>query len=136
MAHVRFVESGRSYSPKISISTTGLIGLNNGARKRFGVDKYTNCFLSYDAETKNIGIWLTNDKEAEGSFRIRFRSTGADIAGKSFLAFFDIENEETLLYPAELDTANMMISVDMTKGKVRGRASKKQSLELTGICDE
>lgn len=122
MGFIRFTEIGKSYTPRASISKSGLIGLNNGARKRHDIENFSHCILYYDADTKRIGIELTRDSNAEGSQKIRFRPTGADIAGRSFLSFFNIELEETLLFPVTRDSESGFLIIDTTSGRPRGKS--------------
>lgn len=130
MGFVRFTETGKSYTPRASVSTTGLIGLNDGARKRFGVDGFTHCILYYDADTKRIGIEFTSDSSVEGAQKIRFRPTGADIAGKSFLSFFGIQPEETLLFPVVKDNETGFLIIDTASGKARGKSKSRRAGEV------
>ena len=126
MAFIKFTEHGRSYEAKASISQTGMISFSDGARKRFIMDDKGMCVLYYDPDTKKIGIELTSDKTAEGARRIRLRNTGADIAAKGFLQFFNICVKETMLYTLELDDNTGYLVIDMSKGKARMNRSAKE----------
>jgi hypothetical protein len=101
-----------------------MIGLNDGARRRFQLDDYQYCILYFDPESKRVGIELTNDKDVEGAQKIRFRKTGSDVAGRSFLSFFGIEGLETATYPLSKDEGTGYLIIDMTKGRVRSSSSK------------
>lgn len=119
MAFIKFTEHGRSYAAKASISKNGMLSFSDGARKRFEMDKSRFCILYYDPETKRIGIEFTTDKNAEGARKIRFRSTGADVAAKSYVDFFDIGIKETMLFPIEKDNDTGYAIIELSKGKPR-----------------
>ena len=125
MKLIKFTEIGKSYTPRASISKTGLIGLNNGARKRFNLDNYTRGVLYFDEDSGNICIELTTDVNAVGAQKIRFRPTGADIAGRSFLSFFGIEINETLICPINRDEETGFLFIDRSCGVVRGKPKKR-----------
>lgn len=90
MAFERFIETGRSYKPKISIRGNGQIGFNFGAIKRFVLENYEYAVLFYDKETQRIGIKLTNEKE-EGISKLKVRKSSAAVSAKSFLDYYEIE---------------------------------------------
>lgn len=125
MGFVKFTNTGKSFTPRVSISKSGLIGLNNGARNRFGIEKYQYCVLYYDADEMKIGIEFTGNKDADGVQKIRFRNTGADIAGKSFLSFFGIDTTETRVYPIAKDDTTGYLVVNLSEGVVRGKSKEK-----------
>jgi len=125
MPFVRFTEVGRSHTPRVSISQSGLIGLSKGARTRFSVDNSTHCVLYYDDQAKRIGIELTNDSAAEGAQKIRLGRTGVDVSGRSFLSFFGIEVNETTLYPICRDADTGYLIIDLSKGRPRGKGQAK-----------
>jgi hypothetical protein len=116
---VKFTETGKSFTPKISISSRGLIGFNQGARKRFEIDKYTFCVLYYDLETRRVAFEFSTDEQAEGAIRIRLRSIGADIGAKSFLTFFNILPTATFMYSAQPGDHPNWVVIDLNGGKER-----------------
>lgn len=124
MAFVRFTEAGRSFSPKATVSSYGMIGFNDGARKRFRLDEYKSAVLYYDADNRRIGVELTNDEHAQGARKIRFRVTGADIAAKSFVDFFGIAVPETTVYPLAKDQDSGFLVIDLAQGIARGKGTK------------
>lgn len=119
MAFVKFTETGKSFTPKISISSRGMVGFNQGARNRFELEKYKVCILYYDKDEHKVGIELSTDENAEGAMRLRLRQIGADIGAKSFLAYFDIAPEGTMLYPAKAGDQPNWIIIDLKTGKQR-----------------
>ena len=46
MAFEKFKQTGRSYASKVSISPRGMISFTDGARHRFGLDKYDLLFCT------------------------------------------------------------------------------------------
>ena len=126
MAFVKFTETGRSYSPKVSISPRGLIGFSQGARKRFMLDTYVACVLYFDADTRQVGIEFTTDIEAEGAIKLRLRSIGADISAKSFLTFYNILPLVTVMYSAQADAQPNWMIVELDKGTARKSGSLEE----------
>jgi len=113
MSFERFTKSGRSYKPKVSITSSGLIGFNNGAVKRFDLNNYKYSVLYYDKEGKRIGISLTNDENEEGICKLRNRASGADISARAFFDFYEIDYSETRRYDAIWDDVEKKIIIDV-----------------------
>ncbi|MBW3622847.1 MAG: hypothetical protein KY468_05490 [Armatimonadetes bacterium] len=124
MPFVKYIETGRSFASKASVSKTGLISFNDGARRRFLMDEFDFCVLYYDKETRKIGIELTKDENAEGARKLRKRTTGADVAAKSFIDFFQIPLQGTTMCDAEADEDSNLIVLDLKKGTLRKRSEK------------
>ena len=129
MAFIKFTEHGRSYSAKASISKNGMLSFSDGARKRFDMDNRDMCVLYFDPETRRIGIEFTADENAEAVRKVRLRNTGADVAAKSFVEFFDIGVRETTLFPIESDEETGFAVIDLGSGKIRRK--KKTSSDST-----
>ena len=126
MAFIKYTEIGRSYAAKASISKSGMLSLSNGARKRFNLDQHKFCVLYYDPDTRRVGIELIDDENADGARKIRLRSTGADIAVKSFIDFFDLGIRETMLYTVERDDGSGLLTIELGAGKKRGGQKSRQ----------
>ena len=125
MAFVKFSKPGRSFKPRVSISSRGLMSFSNGARKRFEMDKYGWCALYYDTENRNVAIQLLSDDESEEAIKLRIRSTGADISASSFLSFFDIEVKDTSMYELSKNEESGWLVFDLNKGKIRNTRKKE-----------
>lgn len=128
MAFVKFTETGKSYSPKVSISPRGLIGFSQGARKRFELEKYAACVLYFDADAKQVAFEFTSDLEVEGAIKLRFRPIGADISAKSFLTYFNILPKVTVMYSAQPTPEaqpNWML-VELDKGTERKSGTSEE----------
>jgi hypothetical protein len=119
MAFIKFTETGKSFSARSSISPKGMIGLNDGARRKFCLERFSFAVLYYDSEKSMVGIELTNDENAEGAIKIRLRTTGADIAAKSFFDFFEIAPTVTTVYSIKNGEHDNWIIVDLNSGKER-----------------
>ena len=124
MAFIKFTESGRSFAAKASISKTGMLSFSHGARTRFNMDERRICVLWFDPETRRVGIEFTTDTGVEGALTVRLRNTGADVAAKSFVEYFDIAVKETTTYPVEKDEDTGFATIDLPAGKVRGKGSR------------
>jgi hypothetical protein len=106
----KFVLTGRSYRPKISIRANGQIGFNQGAIEKFKLDKYKYTILFFDRGIKKVGIKLTNEEE-EGICRLRVRKSNATVSGKAFLDYYGIDygKGKTSRYEAVWDDKERMI---------------------------
>ena len=111
MVFERFTQAGRGYRPKVSVTRTGLIGLNQGSVKRFKLQDYNYVVLYYDREGQRIGIQPTNDENEEGIRKLRKRVSGADVSAKAFFDYYDIDYNTTKRYNALWDDDNNMIIV-------------------------
>lgn len=119
MAFVKFTETGKSFAARASISPRGMISLNDGARRKFSLDSFNFAVLYYDAEKKLVGIELTNNENTEGAIKIRLRTTGADLAAKSFIDFFEISPTVTTMYSVTGGEQENWILIDLNSGKER-----------------
>jgi len=108
MAFERFIQTGKSYKPKISIRANGQIGLNQGSIEKFKLNKYKYAVLFFDRETKRIGIKPTNTEE-EGICKLQIRKSNAAISGKAFLDYYSIDYSKTKRYEAVWDEKEKMI---------------------------
>ena len=123
MAFERFTQTGRSFAPKASISTYGIISFNDGARRRFNMDDYNHCILYYDRDLHRVGVELTNDDNDSGIRTLRHRKTGADVSAKPFVDYFNIHVAGTTYYDLSSDEQTQYLIFDLSKGTLR----KKQS---------
>jgi hypothetical protein len=108
MAFEKFTKTGaRIGTPKISIWSSGQIGLNQGAIKRYELDNYRYVILFYDKDNKKIGIKFINDKNEEGAIKIIFRKVGGlSFSGVSFLHYYGIDFSNTRKFDLEHDEKN------------------------------
>jgi len=96
-----------------------MLSFNDGARHKHEIDKYSYSVLYYDKERSVIGVELTNDKDAEGALKIRFRKTGADLGVKSFIDYFELVPEVTTMYAVEVGDDENWINIDLNTGRQR-----------------
>lgn len=116
MAFERFVLGGKSYKPKVSIRRSGQIGFNQGAVKKFSMEKYRYAVLFFDRINKRIGIKLTNEEE-EGICRLRVRGWGGTVSAKAFLDYYGIDYSRLKKFDARWDESEGMIVVDIKERK-------------------
>ena len=109
MPFERFTRVGRAYKPKLSITRSGLIGLNNGSINRFKLKDYDYVVLYYDKEFDKIGVQPTNNKDEEGVCKLRHRNSGADVSARSFFDYYGIDYSETKRYDIDWDEENNMM---------------------------
>ena len=117
MAFERFLYSGKTFKPAVSIRQNGQIGFNNGARKKFKLDEYNYVILYYDKEEEKIGIQLTNNSDEEGVIRLQKRPLSVTIFAKSFLDYYEIDYSKTKRYIPSWDEKNKMIIIKLKNSK-------------------
>lgn len=122
MAFERFTQTGRSFAPKASISTYGIISFNDGARTRFNMDEYKHCILYYDREIHLVGVELTINENEAGLRTLRHRKTGADISAKPFIDFYNIHVAGTTYYDLYRDEKTEYLVFDLSKGTLRKKS--------------
>jgi hypothetical protein len=121
MGFIKFTESGRSFTPKATISAHGALSFNEGACTRFGIKDYDAVVLYYDPELRLIGIELEKDKYAGGARPLRKRNMGADVAAKPFLDRWNIFPPHTTSFPLTRDEETGYLIVDIDDGTRRGK---------------
>ncbi|MCI0628701.1 MAG: hypothetical protein L0387_44810 [Acidobacteria bacterium] len=109
MPFEKFTETARSYRAKISLRSNGTIGLNAGAVKKFRIGANTFSVLFYDRERKLIGIRPSKNGSEEGAQKLNLGKTGAWIAARRFLDYYELSTEETKRYDASWDEQEQMI---------------------------
>lgn len=121
-----FTDAGGSYIDRISIRTTGQIGLSQGfiiKQKLIESQKYAQ--LYYDEKQKTMGVKIIDDKNLSGAVKIHARKTlnkdnrqslTAHIAAKAFLDFNKIDYKtKTKSYNPEWSAEYEMFLVDLKK---------------------
>jgi len=97
----KFTHTGRSFKPKISIRKRGQIGFNNGAIKRFRLDRYEFVVLFYSKENNKVAFNFTNSAEDEGAIKLVKKKNNYFISGKSFLDYYNIPYGVSYAFDAE-----------------------------------
>lgn len=124
MAFVKFTETGKSFIAKASISAHGMVGFNDGARRKFKMDDYDYCIMYYDEAERYIGIELTQDKAVTGAMKLRKGNSGASIGARSFLNYFEIAPDKTTRYEIKAGEEENFLIIDLNTGKERKRKSE------------
>jgi hypothetical protein len=114
MGFEKFTETARSYRAKISLRANGTIGLNGGAVNKFNLDKFDWAVLYFDRDRKLIGIKPTTSEKEEGTHKINKGKTGAWIAARRFLDFYETGTEKTKRFDAAWDDKEKMITVQVS----------------------
>lgn len=125
MAFQKFTESGRGYRPKISVRSSGNIGLNAAAVKKFELENAEAVCLLFDPDSKSIAITRAT-KEEEGAHHLHKGVTGASISAKRFLDYWDINAESTQAFECRFDRDSGMIILDRP---IRKRERRKAEPE-------
>jgi len=106
----KFTETGRSFTPKISIRANGQIGFNRGAVNRFDIDRFDYVAVYFNKKTSQIAIQFHNNENQEGAIKIVKRENNYFFSGKSFLEYYNIGYKPTKTYNAEWhDTDNVAV---------------------------
>jgi len=83
----------------VSIWSRGQIGLNQGAMKKYKLEKYDYVILLFDEETKRVGLEFTNDDNKEGAVKLTKRATGISFSASAFLNAYGIDHDnKTIKY--------------------------------------
>ena len=109
MAFEKFTETARSYRAKLSIRANGTIGLNAGAVAKFEIGSQNFAVLFYDKERQLVGIKPTKNENEEGAHRINKGKTGAWIAARRFIDYYELSTEKTRRCDAWWDDTEKMI---------------------------
>lgn len=137
MPFVKFTEKGRAFAPKATLSRSGMLSFNDGAYRRFGMKEFDYCVLYYDADTKRIGVQMTNEATSDGARKLRPRTGGgADISAKSFCDYFALGVTETTIYDAQVTSIpeGEIVIIDLNHGTVR-KSSKSKANEARATSD-
>lgn len=113
MAFEKFVKTGKSYQPKLSIWTRGQFFLNQGAVERYDLKKYKYVILYFDKENNQIGMKFTVDEKEEGAKGLIFRDNNIVFSAKSFLDYFNINHKSNKKYDIDFDAKSEMYSVKL-----------------------
>lgn len=111
--------------PRVSVRSTHQIGLNEAAVKEFGLENVKFVQLYYDKENSLIGVKPIDSSTEPYAMSLRRRPTGADIAAKSFLDYYRIPREQTVVVDAHWDNENKMIILDLKNIRSQRSRSKK-----------
>jgi len=140
MRFERFELAGRSFTPKVTISKSGHINFNTGARRDFDTDEYEYVVLYFDPDAREIGIELTNDKGASGARKLQHRGGGASVYARSFLDYYYVDHKTKHSFEprADEETGFLVLGpVTISKRRLRG-GSEGEQLGGTagGLADE
>jgi hypothetical protein len=114
MGFEKFTETARSYRAKVSIRSNGTIGLNGGAVNKFNLERFEWVILYFDKERKLIGIKPTASENEEGTHKINRGKTGAWIAARRFLDYYEAGITKTKRFDATWDDKEKMIIVQVS----------------------
>ena len=114
MSFEKFTETARSYRAKVSIRSNGTVGLNGGAVNKFDLEEYDWAVLFFDKERQLIGIKPTKNEKDEGTHKINRGKTGAWVAARRFLDYYEIGTTKTKRFDAAWDDKEKMIVVQIS----------------------
>ncbi len=113
MSFERFTKAGKTFQPKVSIRKGGQMGFNNGSRRKFKLDDYEYVILYFDKENSKVGIQLTNDDNENGIIKLYKRELDVAVSAKSFLDYYEISCDKTVVYDPQWVEEQKMIILDL-----------------------
>ena len=128
----KFTQHGRGFKPKISIRKRGQIGFNNGAIKRFQIDKYEYVVLYYNKDTNKMAFNFTNSENDDGAIKIIKKKNNYFISGKSFFDYYDIPYGESQSFDVEWNPENLLAIIDISdhKDEQDDQGNQEESSEI------
>ena len=111
--------------PMVSLSKTGIIGLNAAVtRNLIGENRFAH--LLFDREKGLIGIKFIRDGDLDAyPVKCTKNMSHGSIAGVSFLKTYGVFPDETTAYPANFDESNKILVVDVSGKKNEKPEPKK-----------
>lgn len=122
MGFVKFTEVGKNFTPKVSINPRGMMSFNQGAKRKFNLDKFTHAVLYFDPACKTVGCEMTNDETTEGAHKLRVKENSVEVNARSFLSFFEIEPQVTQTFGLVQGPDTTWLVIDLNGGQQPVRA--------------
>lgn len=115
MAFQRYIKSGYHLHPTASIWQRGQIGFNLASVHHCKIADYKFAILFFDADTRRIGIKLSNDVNEAGTRTLTMGKTGgAILSAKSFLDYCGVEYDgKARKYPLEYDKEEELFIIQL-----------------------
>lgn len=99
MGYEKFLNASKKMTPKVSISSRGVIHINRSASEIYNKNKLQFVILYFDRELKKIKIEFTSKEFEPGTIKLRsHEKIGISIGAKSFCDYFNILPEQTKHY--------------------------------------
>ena len=114
-----FVETGKSYSPRATLTIRGTINLSEGSCVRFNIGRDEYAILHYDRNKKAVIIQRVKSKEVVGARRIRRRTSGAFVSARPFLDKFELSVDVTTMYDIKGIAGDEFLVIDLMTGRER-----------------
>lgn len=124
MAFLKHVVTRKSYTPRISLSSNGFLGLSDAAVRKYRLQDYKYIVMYYDPDRNVAAIEPINDENAEGAMKLRHRDQGANVSARSFLENFEIVIPATTSYALDKDRETGYLIFDLGKGRIRNSSQK------------
>jgi len=115
MPFERFTDVGRVFRPRASLRSNGQLGFNHGCVKRFDMEKFSHVVLFYDADTKRIGVKLTNEKDEPGASTLTTRTGNGTVSARAFLEYYHLTPKKTTQYDIEREDESGMLVIGIAK---------------------
>ena len=113
-------KSRQAVKPTVTISKNNSFNLNVGTMKMY-IKDYTYIRFYYDKENSLIGIKPTNEYSLNAYKVIRYKNNKiGTLAGRAFLKYYKIEQNETHAYDVEWDEEGKMIIINLSEHKKSG----------------
>lgn len=126
MSWEKFVHTGESFFPKVTIRANAQLGFSRATVKRFGLQQYKSCLLYFDKEGQRIGIRFEPENDIEGSVPTRIREFDYSVPAKAFLDYYGIPYENSKSFKATKDNDTGLIILDLRKPLKSATAEHRQ----------
>lgn len=132
MAFQRFIgQRERALSPKVSIPARGLIEFNDGATRKFALNRFNYAILYYEQKARLVGIEFTNNSSEHGAVRvikkpngIVKKPNGIVIPAGTFLRQNRILHSQSIMYDVLYSGEHDMYIVQLAHGANLGIRSR------------
>jgi hypothetical protein len=126
MAFVKFTEVGKNFVPQAIMWPSGVITLNQGARKKFGLDIYSHVVMYMNPDDHTIAFEFVHDENLEGANRVRrLRDHVLDVNARPFLNHFKLRVKRPLSFRLDVDTKTGWVMLALDQGQVMDGADQK-----------
>lgn len=134
MGFVKFTEVGKNFSPRVIVHPNGVVHFNQGARKKFGLDRYSHCVMYMDHEQHRLGFELVEDENLDGANRLRrIQHEGVDLDARSFLEHFKLRFKRSVGFPVRCDLNNGWLMLSLDEGEALPVSARGASEEGNGV---
>jgi len=94
----KYIHTGRSYIPKVTIRKNGVLAFNSGAVQKYDLYAYKYAILYISDDRNRIAVRFTNSEKESGILQIQSRPGNFQISARTFFGLYDIDWSENRNY--------------------------------------